>query len=271
MADAKASLQKAIDNMELADVLMTYGDVQNPVDYAQYFVRQHYVDFLGREPDAAGRAFWTSQISTCGTNARCLEIKRVNVSAAYFLSIEFQQTGFLVYRVYRASYGRMVRMSEFMNDMKEVSRGVIVGEADWQERLNANRAAFFRAWVQRADFRTRYDSMTNAQFVNAFYASMGVAGQPGEREALIASLQSGAATRADVVASAVENADFQRLEKNRAFVLMQYFGYLRRDPDEPGYNFWLNKLEQFGGDFVRAEMVLAFLSSGEYRDRFRQQ
>jgi len=69
----------------------------------------------------------------------------------------------------------------------------------------------------------------------------------------------------------VDNADFSRLERNRAFVLMQYFGYLRRDPDQAGYDFWLSKLEQFDGDFQRAEMVKAFINSDEYRNRFRQQ
>jgi hypothetical protein len=55
---------------------------------------------------------------------------------------------------------------------------------------------------------------------------------------------------------------------------MQYFGYLRRDPDAApdadfsGYNFWLSKLDQFGGNYVNAEMVKAFLSSIEYRRRF---
>ncbi|PYS97479.1 MAG: hypothetical protein DMF65_11740, partial [Acidobacteria bacterium] len=121
MAEAKSSLQKAIDNMELADVLMTYGDVQNPVDYAQYFVRQHYVDFLGREPDEAGRSFWTDQINSCGADAACVEAKRVNVSAAYFLSIEFQQTGYLVERIYRASFGRTVLLRELLGDTQEVS------------------------------------------------------------------------------------------------------------------------------------------------------
>ena len=63
-------------------------------------------------------------------------------------------------------------------------------------------------------------------------------------------------------------------EFNRAFVLMQYFGYLRRNPNDApdtnfdGYNFWLNKLNQFNGDFVQAEMVRAFIDSSEYRRRF---
>jgi hypothetical protein len=271
LAEVKASLQKAIDNMELADVLMTYGDVQNPVDYAQYFVRQHYVDFLGREPDEAGRAFWQNQINQCGADARCVEVKRVNVSAAYFLSIEFKETGFLVHRLYRASFGRTVMLREFLGDTQEVSRGLVVGEPGWQDRLATNKGAFFKAWVQRADFKARYDSLTNAQFVDSFYASMGVAAQGSERDALVSSLQSGAATRADVLAKLVDNADFSRLERNRAFVLMQYFGYLRRDPDDAGFNFWLGHLEEFNGDFVRAEMVKAFLSSDEYRNRFRQQ
>jgi hypothetical protein len=113
--------------------------------------------------------------------------------------------------------------------------------------------------------------MTNAQFVDTLYASMGVAPQASERDPLVSSLQAGAATRADALAKLVDNADFARLERNRAFVLMQYFGYMRRDPDEIGFNFWLGHLEEFNGDFVRAEMVKAFLSSDEYRNRFRQQ
>jgi hypothetical protein len=233
-------------------------------------VRQHYVDFLGREPDESGRAFWTREIESCGANARCLEVKRINVSAAYFLSIEFRETGFLVYRLHRASFGRTVRMREFLSDTQEVSKGVIVGETDWQAKLAVNRAAFFQSWVQRADFRARYDSMTAAQFVDSLYASMGVMPQPAERDPLVGSLQSGAMSRAQALSKVVDNAEFSRLERNRAFVLMQYFGYLRRDPDDGGFNFWLSKLEQFGGDFQRAEMVKAFLSSAEYRDRFRQ-
>jgi len=72
-----------------------------------------------------------------------------------------------------------------------------------------------------------------------------------------------------------ENAELTRKEKNPAFVLMQYFGYLHRNPDEgadhdlSGFNFWLHKLDDNGGDFHRAEMVKAFLVAGEYRDRFQ--
>ena len=226
--------------------------------------------FLGREPDEEGRAYWTSKIKNCGTDAQCVETMRIDVSAAYFHSVESKETGYIVYRLYRGSLGRTVLFNEFLADTQAVGKGVIVGQANWQQRLAANKAAFYQAWAQRADFRARYDGLTNAQFVDMLYATMGVAPASAERDALVASLGSGA-SRAEVLAKVVENEEFSRLELNRAFVLMEYFGYLRRDPDQGGYNYWLGKLEEFGGDYVKAEMVKAFLSSTEYRDRFRQQ
>jgi hypothetical protein len=92
----------------------------------------------------------------------------------------------------------------------------------------------------------------------------------------VSELTSGAKTRAQVLRSVAEDADLARNEFNKAFVLMQYFGYLRRNPNDApdtsfvGYDFWLNKLNQFNGNFVAAEMVKAFISSGEYRQRFGQ-
>jgi hypothetical protein len=55
---------------------------------------------------------------------------------------------------------------------------------------------------------------------------------------------------------------------------MQFFGYLRRNPNDApdanfaGYDFWLNKLNAFGGNYISSEMVKAFITSGEYRHRF---
>lgn len=79
-----------------------------------------------------------------------------------------------------------------------------------------------------------------------------------------------------ILFASAENSTLKQQELNKAFVLMQYFGYLRRNPFDPpeptldfqGYNFWLNKLIQFNGNFVNAEMVKAFIVSGEYRLRF---
>jgi len=79
----------------------------NPLDDAPTYVCQHYHDFLNRQSDSDGQAFWTNQITSCGSNASCLDEKRNNVSAAFFLSIEFQETGYLVYRIYKAAYGNL--------------------------------------------------------------------------------------------------------------------------------------------------------------------
>jgi len=126
-----------------------------------------------------------------------------------------------------------------------------------------------QAWVQRQDFSARYDSLRNDQFVDALFASMGVVPPASERDSLVAALSNGT-SRADVLASIVEDGQFTQQQLDPAFVTMQYFGYLRRDPDSDGFNYWLGKLEAEGGDYRRAEMVKAFLSSSEYRKRFEQ-
>ena len=85
-----------------------------------------------------------------------------------------------------------------------------------------------------------------------------------------------AAGRARVLAAVVEDTDFRNAEFNRAFVLMEYFGYMRRNPfdtpdtDFTGYDFWLTKLNSFNGNYIAAEMVKAFITSDEYRNRFDQ-
>ena len=109
----------------------------NAIDTEDYFVRQHYLDFLGREPDESGFNFWSDQIRSCGTDAGCRERRTINVSAAYFLSIEFQQTGGLVDGLYRASYGRAPRYAEFMPDTAVVARDVVVGRANWAQLLRS--------------------------------------------------------------------------------------------------------------------------------------
>jgi hypothetical protein len=88
------------------------------------------------------------------------------------------------------------------------------------------------------------------------------------RDSLIAGLNGATLTRAQVLRQVAESEEFALNEFNRAFVTMEYFGYLRRDPDQSGFNFWLNKLNAFNGNFINAEMVKAFITSSEYRQRF---
>jgi hypothetical protein len=251
-------------------------------------VRQHYLDFLNRQPDSSGLSFWTNQITSCGTDQACIDVKRINVSAAFFLSIEFQETGYLVYRMYKSAYGNLpgtpvpITLSEFLPDTQQIGQGVVVNVGNWQTQLENNKVAFATDFVGRSRFVTAYPTtMTPAQFVDGLYAKAGVTPSAAERNSVIAEFGSATtATKTDARARALrrvaENATLKQQETNRAFVLMQYFGYLRRNPNdapEPGlnfagYNFWLGKLNQFNGNFVDAEMVKAFILSGEYRQRF---
>jgi uncharacterized repeat protein (TIGR01451 family) len=260
----------------------------NPIDQADFFVRQHYFDFLNREPDPAGFAFWTNEITSCGANAQCIELKRINVSAAFFLSIEFQQTGYLVYRIYKSAYGNLpgapvpLTLNEFLPDTQQIGKGVVVGQTGWEQQLENNKVAFALDFVSRARFTTAYPTMmTPPQFVDALFTNAGVTPSPTDRNAAINEF-SGAGNTTDIAARGrtlrlvAENSTLTKQEFSRAFVLMQYFGYLRRNPNDApesglnfdGYNFWLGKLNQFNGNFINAEMVKAFLVSDEYRKRF---
>lgn len=429
-----------------AEVKITDNDavapVTNPSDDATFFVRQHYLDFLNREPDPAGLAFWVNQITSCG-DPTCVQVKRENVSAAFFLSGEFQNTGFLAYKTHRASFGSSasgspapVLYGNFERDVQALQKNYVFGAVGAEAQLEANKVAYFNEFVNRPEFVTKYPStQTNAQYVDALLASAGIDpanqrlfiasltnaqenppttptasgggprpasfgtarfqfnsaqtamtfsatinnmditgsqtpadsndnltaahihagaavtpatngpvvwgffGSPfndnnpndqvfgplpgggvggvfsgkwdapegngttlaaqltnlrtghayinfhsvqfggGEirgnipsetafRDSLIAGLNAATETRATVLRKVAENEELAVNEFNRAFVTMQYFGYLRRDPDTSGFNFWLNKLNAFNGNFINAEMVKAFLLSSEYRQRF---
>lgn len=414
----------------------------NPIDDASFFVRQHYLDFLNREPDAAGLAFWTNQITSCG-DATCVELRRINVSAAFFLSGEFQNTGFLAYLTHRASFGSSasgssapVLYGNFERDVQALQKDYVFGAVGADAQLEANKLAYFNDFVTRPEFVFKYPAtLTNAQYVDALLASAGIDpanqrlfvasltnaqenpptnpttstggarpasfgtakfrlnaaqtamtytatinniditgsqtsdtndnltnahihasaavtpatngpvvwgffGSPfndnnpndqafgplpggavggtfsgkwdapegnagtnlaaqltnlrtghayinfhtvqfggGEirgnipaetafRDALVAGLNAATETRATVLRKIAESEELGSNEFNKAFVTMQYFGYLRRDPDAPGFNFWLNKLNAFNGNFVNAEMVKAFITSTEFRQRF---
>ncbi len=246
------------------------GTANNPLDTPEYFVRQHYLDFLSREPDESGFNFWSDQLITCGADAVCAERRRVNVSAAYFLSIEFQQTGGLVDSLYRTSFDRRPFYSEFVPDSQTVGQNVVVGRSGWETQLETNKQAFVNAWVQRPSFVTAYGSLSNDAYVDTLISHTGVSFTSGERNALVSSLVNQTATRASVLRQIAEDPRFVSLKFNETFVMMEYFGYLRRDPDASGYQFWLDKLNRFNGNFEQADMVKAFIVSGEYRDRFPQ-
>jgi hypothetical protein len=268
------------DSGSLALSGLGFGPAQ--INDSQFFVKQQYLDFLNRDPDGPGLSFWINNIDLCGVNAQCREVRRIDTSAAFFLSIEFQRTGFLVYRLYKASFPErperpraLPRFQEFIQDTQTIGSGVVVLNVGWEQKLEANTVAFLNNFVARAEFQTNFPAqLTAAQYVDKLNTMTGGALSQAERDALVNGLSAGQETRATVLRKVAEDADFSTAEFNRAFVLMQYFGYLRRNPNDApdlnflGYDFWLGKLNQFGGDFRRAEMVKAFTNSTEYRDRF---
>ena len=416
----------------------TGAPATNPIDNTAFFVRQHYLDFLSREPDASGYAFWQNEINSCGGNAQCIEVKRINVSAAFFLSIEFQQSGLAAFLTHRAAFGPNasgtpvgVLYGNFMHDLQELNNGVVFGQPGSDAQAEANKVAYYNEFVTRPEFVAKYPStLSNDQYVDALLksanlsmddlivnltnsqesppanptttggarrnASYGTArfqlngaqtaitmsgtvnnidftgsqtsdtndnltnahihanatepppptrpvvwgfiGTPfndnnpndavvtpfmsgvggafagkwdapegngttlaaqldnlkngrayinfhtvqfggGEirgnfpatqafRDSLVAGLNGATETRATVLRKISEFPFLKARELNAAFVAMEYFGYLRRDPDTAGFNFWFGKLNDFGGDAIKSEMVKAFISSSEYRQRF---
>ena len=259
----------------------------NASDASVFFVTQHYNDFLNREPDAAGLAFWVNEIESCGANAQCREIKRINVSAAFYLAIEFKETGYLVYRAYKTAFGNLpgkpvpVTFAQLMDDTQRVGRNVRVGIGDWQAQLEINQQAYFTGMVQRPEFLAQFPtSMSALDFVNKLDVNTGDALTDSERDNFVNQLNaagsSTVAGRAAVVRAVAGDQTLFDNEFNKGFVLMQYMGYLRRNPDSApdtnfnGWQFWLNKLNEFNGNFVQAEMVKAFITSIEYRNRFGQ-
>lgn len=364
----------------------------NIIDDTQFFVRQQYFDFLNREPDADGFNFWTNQILSCGNDQQCIELKRINVSAAFFLSIEFQKTGMLAYLTERAATGALPRYGSFMRDVQALQKDYVFGAPGANAQLESNIKAFFDEFITRPEFVATYGGLSNDNYVLSLLANGGIStstgrlmitrldgaqvvppnpspatgvaisrislssidtvdfslslknlsstqtaahlhgpalaganapalvtlpngdfrdftvtftaqqgldmrngrlyldvhtqnspegeirGQIGplrfQRDVLVEALNAGLINRAEALRLIIEDGDFRQAQLNNAFVLMEYFGYLRRNPDDPpdnnlaGYNFWLNKLNQFNGNFVNADMVKAFITSSEYRRRF---
>jgi Spy/CpxP family protein refolding chaperone len=227
------------------------------IDDARFFVRQHYVDFLSREPEREGFGAWVAVLDRCGGDAQCLTAARTEVSSAFFRSQEFQLKGYFVYRFYRAAFGRMPRFAEIMPDMRSVT-------GQTSEEVHRRRAAFADAWVGRAEFRALYGGLSNAAFVDKLLSTAGAL--TARRGEFVAALDSGQKTRAQVVRDVVESEELFAREYNGAFVAMQYFGYLRRDPEAKGYSDWLNHLNQHPADYQM--MVWGFVASAEYRGRF---
>ena len=289
------------------------SNVPITIDDADFFASQHYVDFLRRFPDGPGLTFWTDNVTTQSalctnpanripgeSQADCTQRKRANTSAAFFLSPEFQNTGSFVVRVYWGTLGKQPNAncptlpaglsgqcrplySDYIADMSQIAKGIVVNDQLDPNVINANKQAFVNQFVNTAAFKARYDSLSNQQFVDTLFLTTGGNPSSSERSALVNGLNAGTETKASVVFKVVDGTTtqtggalvfnttygqaFYNKEFDDAFVFMEYIGYLRRNPDQAGYDFWLGKLKQYG-NWSDAEMVLAFIRAPEYRTRF---
>jgi hypothetical protein len=236
------------------------ADERNPIEDAQYFIQQQYLDFLGRKPDIGGLDYWTEQITNCGSDAACIKDRRIGVSAAFFVEQEFQQTGYFIHRLYKGILGRQPTYQEFSAERRHI--------AD-VSNFEVGKQRLVESWLERSEFQSKYPlSLSDEQFVDALLHTVQQASGvdlSGERRRLIDSIANH--NRAGVVRLVVENPDLHRAEYNPSFVLSEYFGYLRRDPDKAGYEFWLNVLNNRATNNYRA-MVCAFITSREYQQRF---
>ncbi|HLL17111.1 MAG TPA: Calx-beta domain-containing protein [Pyrinomonadaceae bacterium] len=250
----------------------------NPVDEHDFFVRQHYLDFLSREPDAEGLAAWTGVLGRCpnafNTDADSPSVlcDRNVVSSSFFRSTEFELKGYFVYRFYRVAFERRPDYGEFISDMRRVT-------GQTAEEVYSRRRSFSDSLVLRQEFATLYGAKTNAQLVDLLLGRYGLtvihtpdpANPDGDAlvrltlDELVAALDAGRLTKSQVVRAVVESREVDAMEYNGAFVAMQYYGYLRRAPEQSGYDAWLEVITRGEGYRV---MVNGFMNSTEYRLRF---
>ena len=89
-------------------------------------------------------------------------------------------------------------------------------------------------------------------------------------------MQLGAATPQQTLRAFVETDEITAKFFFRGFVAMQYFGYLRRDPEPAGYNDWVDVLTNGRASAGVApnnyrHLINGFIYSLEYKGRFGPQ
>ncbi|HEV7397770.1 MAG TPA: S8 family serine peptidase [Pyrinomonadaceae bacterium] len=264
-APANRSFSLVADKTDAVFTGSRIPEDSNPLESPEFFVRQQYLDFLVREPEQSGLDFWSGQLRACDTDAECLRQRRLDVSAAFFIAQEFQDSGLYLYDLYQGSLGRRPQYNEYAVDRPQVVGG---------PHLEADKAAFARNFVERAEFIQMYPQTMSAEvFVDALiHRAEQTSGLnlSGQRANLLSLYESGTTmtdSRSLVLRSIVEADQFKQTQYNAGFVLAEYFSYLGRNPDGAGYNFWLTVLNSGSGNNYGG-MVCSFVTSTEYQRRF---
>jgi len=227
----------------------------NPINGSDFFVRQHYIDFLGREPEPAGLIGWRDRLNNCAPGD--ISCDRIEISSAFFRSPEFQDRGFFIYKFY-PTVGRVPLFEEFMPDFAKVS-GFLTGA-----EIEANKVAYASEFVSRPEYQAKYGGLGNDAFVDALCNTVGLPNHPS-KAGWKAGLNAGSLTRPQVERQLVDSAEMSGKFFTEAFVVMQYFGYLRRSADA-SYTAWITTMNTNPANY--RVMINGFLNSVEYRKRF---
>ncbi len=265
----------------------TNPNAPNPFLDNAFFVRQHYLDFLLREPDTAGFNAWLSVLNGCGPAQGWLGsppgCDRVHVSSGFFRSTEFGEKGYWIYRFYESALGRRPAFAEFNSELRRLSGQMTDAEQE------ARRVDFVSRFMQLPAFIANFNGLTDSPSdAAALIAKLEQVGrvtlpasantEPGQppqysRQQLVDLMASGQFTAAQTLRAFIEQKIVWDTYFYRAFVAMQYFGYLQRDPEQTGYDDWVRVLT-FGdapsgippGDY--RHLIFGFIYSVEYRERF---
>ncbi len=230
-------------------------NIRITIDDIDFFVQEQYIDFLGRFPDSTGFANWNTTLNGCPNggfgefaNPNC---DRVHVSAGFYQSVEFQGRGYFAYRFYEVGLGRRPLYKEFIPDM------ALVGGSQSPAQSDASKAVFTDAFVLRPEFTAKYPGLSGQPLANAIWQTAGLPGSP---------ISAGSMTNGQILRAIAETQLAFDKFLNRGFVSMEYFGYLRRDPDTIGYANWVATLDADPSNF--RHMIFGFIYSDEYRNRF---
>ena len=254
LVDASVASGAGPYTIRLQDVTISPSVCSNPIDCPEFFLYQQYIDFLNREPDPPGIAGWLALINNCPSGDTSCD--RIHVSGAFFQSPEFLGRGYFLYRFYPVAFGRKPDYHEFIDDRWRFSG--FLSDA----QLEAAKMTFVSEFMSRSAFATKFNGLDNTQYVDTLLSTAAVT--HFARDFWIAALGNGTRTRAQVLREIAESTEVYNKYYNQAFVVMQYFGYLQRQPDAL-YLDWIAYLEATGDS---RSMINGFINSVEYRARF---
>jgi hypothetical protein len=255
-------------------------------DY-DFFIQQQYIDFLRRFPEPDGMNFYLNILNGCQTtDIECIKFTRGALSANFFRSPEFQRKGSYVMYLYMISLGQRPATVAELNDSTKVDRphyaefmadlGTISTPNDDPTLTNQKKDELSVAWLQRTEVNNIYGALSNAAFVQKLVDTAGV--NLSNQTALVNDLNGGQKTRAQVLRAIAESPEVDTKFYKQAFVTMEYFGYLRRDPEvcvgspnpsQCGYIFHNERFKLTADkDFLENTIVRGFIESPEYINRF---